>query len=321
MFGRLLDRFKSLRAVVVGDLMLDEYIQGKATRISPEAPVMVVRHNSTKRVPGGAANVAQNIVALGASTDVIGVVGEDEAGDLLCQALVAAGLGEAQLLRDPDRKTTRKTRVLADHAHQVLRIDSEDDTPLSAEIEEEILARLKGKLKDANVLVLSDYLKGGLTAAVAKEAVAHAKALGVPVVVNPKPRSAANYAGADLISLNRAEAADALGLHRGLQDSQAEVAAGGLRDKLGSAALITLGESGMVAASQSRICRVQAPLVEVYDTAGAGDTVVAAAALGMAAVGFEKLIFELAAQTAACVVRHTGVVTPSAKDLAAIRAL
>lgn len=320
-FGCLLDRFRELRALVVGDLMLDEYIEGKAARISPEAPVMVVRHQLTRRVPGGAANVAKNILALGASTEVVGVVGDDHAGALLSGALGELPFSNVALVTETGRKTTRKTRILADHAYQVLRIDSEDDGTLSPDAEESVAKNVETRLKNADVLVLSDYLKGGVTATIARRSLDVARALGIPVVVNPKPRSAPTYAGADLISMNRFEAADALGLQRDLPDSQAEIAATTLREKYASAMLITMGESGMVAASTGRVCRVHAPRVEVYDTAGAGDTVVGTVALGMAAIGFEKQVFELAAQAAACVVKRVGVATPSAEDLAAIRAL
>lgn len=305
-----------MKAVVIGDLMLDEYIFGKAARISPEAPVMVIRQTSTDRVPGGAANVARNLVALGAETQVLGVIGCDEAGEHLKQSLRDHGLQAERLVTDASRPTTRKTRVVANHAHQVLRIDHEEEASASSEVEGRLIEAGSELVDGADVVVLSDYLKGALTPGVVERLITVAKERGVPVVVNPKPRSLRMYAGATLASLNRSEAAETLGRWQGLSDAEAPSAA---REILGGfgveSVLVTLGESGMVAAGASDV-RVEAPRVEVYDTAGAGDTVVATVALGLAAVGFAPAVFELAAETSASVVKHVGVATPSAEDLA-----
>jgi D-beta-D-heptose 7-phosphate kinase/D-beta-D-heptose 1-phosphate adenosyltransferase len=317
--SELLDQIQGVKAVVVGDLMLDEYIFGRATRISPEAPVMVVRHQRTSRVPGGAANVARNMIALGAEARTIGVAGCDEAGNLLENSLIENGFTGALLLRDPARSTTRKTRVLADHTHQVIRIDHEDDDAVSQEIQEKIVAATIKAMQDCSVVVLSDYLKGVLTEAVAQEIIQYARQLGRAVVVNPKPRSLGYYRGANLVSLNRAEASEVLGNYQGLGDQDSQSGAAEILKRAGTdAVLVTLGESGMSAAGPESFF-VAAPKVEVYDTAGAGDTVVATVALGLAATGYRREVFELAAQTAGCVVRHVGVATPSVSDLEAIR--
>lgn len=315
--GELVRSFAGLRAVVVGDLMLDEYLFGRASRISPEAPVMVVRHLDTKRVPGGAANVARNISAMGGSVSVIGVVGDDEAGRFLAETLSQGGA--ANLVVDATRQTTRKTRVLADHAHQVLRIDAEDDDPIPSEAETRLIDAIQAALSQADVMVLSDYLKGALTPTVAREAVARARAAGVPVVVNPKPRSLAQYEGASLISLNRAEATEAMGEARPLSEAAAAEAAQSLRDQChADAVLVTLGDAGMVAAAHD-VIRVHAPRVEVADPAGAGDTVIATVALGVARLGVsEPAVYEAAAQMSAAVVQHVGVAVPSPDDLIGI---
>lgn len=314
--GELLRRFDGLKAVVIGDLMLDEYIFGKAARISPEAPVMVIRQTHTDRLPGGAANVARNLQALGAQTRVLGVIGCDEAGEVLRQSLRDQGMDADHLVADGDRPTTRKTRIVADHSHQVLRIDHEAETTVSNEVEDRMLDVATEMAAHCDVIVLSDYLKGALTPRLAAGVIEVAKKKKIPVVVNPKPRSLPIYAGANLVSLNRSEAAEVLGLFRGLPDDQAKQAATDIR-KMHSleSVLVTLGESGMVAVGSSDV-KVDAPRVEVYDTAGAGDTVIATVALGIAAVGFDQAVFELAAQTAASVVKHVGVATPSKEDLA-----
>ncbi|MEA2552403.1 MAG: hypothetical protein QOJ65_579 [Fimbriimonadaceae bacterium] len=317
--GELLSRFQGLRALVIGDLMLDEYIFGRAARISPEAPVMVIRQTSTDRLPGGAANVARNLQALGAHTRILGVIGCDDAGEFLRQSLRDQGLEAEHLVTDASRPTTRKTRVVADHSHQVLRIDHEEEAAVPSDVESRLVDTALAMADQADVIVLSDYLKGALTGLLAQQVIAKAKERGVPIVVNPKPRSVPLYAGATLTSLNRSEAAELLGLWNGLPHSEAPQAARKiLEEQKVDSVLITLGEGGMVAVGPSEV-RVEAPRVEVYDTAGAGDTVIATVALGLAAIGFDKAVFELAAQTAASVVKHVGVATPSREDLDRMR--
>lgn len=318
-FAELLNRFTGIRALVVGDLMLDEYHFGRATRISPEAPVMVIRHERSEIVPGGAANVALNIRALGGEPTLIGVSGSDPAGDQLSESLVRQGLAVGAIARDAGRPTTRKTRIVADHSHQVLRMDSENDAPIPPPVEDEVVQALERFVGESDVVVLSDYLKGTLTPRVASRAIELARGKGVPVAVNPKPRSLDQYHRATLISLNRVETAEATRRHGGLPDSDALAAAEEVRQRLeAEAVLVTLGEAGMVAVGAHPL-RIPAPKVEVYDTAGAGDTVIATVSLGIAAAGYGKEVFELAAQTSACVVRHVGVATPSSSDLAQIR--
>lgn len=298
--------------------MLDEYIHGRATRISPEAPVMVVRHERTHAVPGGAANVAHNLAALGAIPTVIGVVGSDSAGEVLTNALVAGGTATSLVL-DPNRPTTRKTRVLADQAHQILRIDDEDDSPVSGEVEERLIDAVREAARNADVILLSDYLKGVLTRRVVESALeGNTK---VPVIANAKPRSLSLYRGLSLVQINRAEAIGALGVDS-LPDAEAVAQCEVLRERTAcESLLVTLGASGMVATKVGgEHCRVASPRVEVFDTAGAGDTVISTVALGVASVGFREEIFSLATLTSAAVVRKVGVAVPSDQDLAEIAA-
>lgn len=316
--GDVLKAIRGRKALVVGDLMLDEYIVGRATRISPEAPVMVIRQQSTMSMPGGAANVAKNVIALGGYATILGIVGCDAAAETLKHALAEQHIDHASLVHDPARPTTRKTRVLADHAHQVLRIDHEDEEPLSSQAEEDLLGQALALVDEHDVIVLSDYLKGALTEKVAGEIIAHARRKGIPTVVNPKPRSLHQYRGATVISLNRAEASEALGCWQGIADEDALGAASQLREKLGvEKTLITLGESGLVASAEESFV-VPAPKVAVYDTAGAGDTIVATVALGAAASADFRATLTLAAEAAAAVVRRVGVATPTQEDLDAI---
>lgn len=322
--GELLDRLRGVKALVVGDLMLDEYIFGRATRISPEAPVMVVRQQRTAAVPGGAANVALNVAALGAQVSLVGVTGNDEAGRLLTNALRESALSGDGLIVDDERPTTRKTRILADSAHQVLRIDHEFEAALSEQVEGRLIERVLAQTELADVVILSDYLKGTLTPNLARAVLDACKAAGKPVVVNPKPSSFKNYSGATLLSLNRSETAQAVGWadlnafgSQGARDLP-QRAAQALRSELAvDHILVTLGEQGMC----TEDLWVSAPAVAVYDTAGAGDTVVATVALGLRAVGYKQEVFDLAAQTSAAVVKKVGVAVPSPEDLEDIRRL
>jgi rfaE bifunctional protein kinase chain/domain len=320
-FAELLASFQKTRALVVGDLMLDEYIFGKVTRISQEAPVMVVRQSTTRSVPGGAANVAANMVAMGADTRIIGVLGADAAGDTLAAALAGWGIGEEDLIRDPSRPTTRKTRVVANHSHQVLRIDHEEETPVSGAVEQAVLDRALAAMTSVDVVLISDYVKGAVTSKIIQEIVREGKRLSVPVVANPKPQSLPFYAGAFLLSLNQYEVGDFLHLGGGVPPAMAERAALDLRERLGvDCVLVTLGANGMAAAAEETFS-VPAVKVELYDEAGAGDTVIATVALGVGAKAFSKQLLHLAAQTAGSVVQKVGVTTPTKEDLARIASL
>lgn len=315
--GEILNRFQGRRALVVGDLMLDEYIFGQATRISQEAPVMVVRQSGTRAVPGGAANVAGNMVAMGASVSMVGVVGEDAPGATLASSLETFGV-EATLVRDASRPTTRKTRILANHAHQVLRVDHEDETPVTGLVEDEVLDRSLAAMSGVDVVLVSDYTKGAVTGRIIRGLVQEGRRLGVPVVANPKPKSLPYYEGAALVSLNRYEAGNAAGLGRGVTADEAEGVARELRERLGVGHLVvTLGGDGMAAAGETSF-RIPAVPVEVYDEAGAGDTVIATVALGIGADAFSRELLVLATHTAAAVIRKVGVAVPSADDLAEI---
>jgi len=320
-FAELLASFQKTRALVVGDIMLDEYVFGRATRISQEAPVMVVKQVSTRSVPGGAANVASNMVAMGAQTKMVGVLGHDAPGDTLVSALAGWGIDEHNLIRDPSRPTTRKTRIVANHAHQVLRIDHEAEAPISGDVESAVLDRAIAAMDSVDVVLISDYTKGAVTPAIIEAIVSEGKKRSVPVVANAKPKSLPNYRGATLVSLNQYEAGDALRLGRGVPHDQAEQAASELREVLGvECVLITLGAGGIAAAAKETFS-VPAVIVELYDEAGAGDTVIATVALGVGVNAFSQKLLHLAAQTAGSVVQKVGVATPSKEDLARIAAL
>jgi D-beta-D-heptose 7-phosphate kinase/D-beta-D-heptose 1-phosphate adenosyltransferase len=316
-FSELLDQFCHLTINVVGDVMLDEYLFGRISRISPEAPVMVVQQESRRCVPGGAANVALNVAALGAQAGVVGVAGNDESGDSLKRALAELPLDDG-LVYVPNRPTTRKTRVVANHSHQVLRIDHETVEPVSSAVGSLITANA---VRPADGILFSDYRKGALTDDVVTAVMAYAKRESVPVFVNAKPESAPLFRGAKLVTVNRSEASGCLGRPIGFPDDALDAAAE-LRERLQvECVVVTLGEDGLATSHPGGNFHFRAPHVEAYDVAGAGDTVVATLALGVATAGFEPKVFELAVQVAAKVVRHVGVVAPTAADLADVRSL
>jgi rfaE bifunctional protein kinase chain/domain len=268
--------FSTARLLVVGDLMLDRYWFGDVERISPEAPVPVVRVRRSEERLGGAANVALNAVVLGAPAVLVGVVGDDEAGRRV-EALARARGIDARLAVDPSLPTTIKLRVIG-RQQQLLRIDFEQAP------DERVLARkfdsLRALIGDAGVLVLSDYGKGGL--AQIREIIALAREAGACVVVDPKGDDWARYAGATVLTPNRAELREVVGAWR----DEADLAerAQHVRRQLGLRwLLLTRSEEGMTLFSDEGALTVPARAREVYDVSGAGDTVVAVLAAMLAA--------------------------------------
>ena len=271
-----------MRALVIGDLMLDEYLWGRAERISPEAPVQVVEVVREDLRLGGAGNVVHNLVALGARVTICSVIGADENGTLLRRAFQEKDVDLAGLFEDPARKTSKKTRVIAAN-QQIVRIDRETRSELSPASAQAILAFLEKRCDDFDVIVVSDYLKGVLTAEVLAAVCTAGRRLGIPVVVDPKGNDYGKYRGATLLTPNRKEAEIASGIAIVDQESL-ERAAGGLLDCLGlDALLITRSEAGM-SLFQKSTAALHIPTVarEVYDVTGAGDTVISVLSLGLA---------------------------------------
>lgn len=280
--ARVLQRFPRTVVWVGGDVMLDEYVEGVVARVSPEAPVPVVAVTRTRHRPGGAANVACNLRALGAGVRLCGVVGEDPAGEALLAACREAGMDVTAVARGGPWVTPRKLRVLAHH-QQLLRLDWEQPRAVEPAVAAELMARWEGVLPLPGALVLSDYAKGFLEPATVQGWIARGRALGVPVLVGPKRRDFGVYRGATVVAPNLRELESAVG--RGLELGEVEAAARGVMALAGVGAMVvTLGEHGMMAIpGEGAAVRVPALRREVYDVTGAGDTALAVLALALAA--------------------------------------
>ena len=309
----LISRFRGTPVLVIGDLMLDRFINGRVTRISPEAPVPVVHFRSEHVRLGGAANVAHNLAALGADVTLVGVTGADAASARLRAELTRAGVGCGELVEDPSRPTVEKVRIVTERNQQVARIDYENDTEVSDTIEAQLVERITSGASTARVLLVSDYLKGAITRAVMNAAVAHSRRM--PVLVDPKIPHLDSYAGATLITPNQQEAETAT--HRRIRsDEDAWQAALEFRARAKcDAVLVTRGEQGMWLSSAEAEGAIPATAREVSDVTGAGDTVIAtlAVALASGATLLEAAI--LANHAAAVVVGKFGPATIGRDEL------
>jgi len=279
-----LEKFRGLTAWVVGDLMVDEYLSGSVDRISPEAPVPVVRVRNAEQRLGGAANVARQCAALGAKTVLAGTVGSDPAGAALLAQCAQAAIDTRAVVEQADRHTTRKLRVLGP-AQQLIRVDWEDTTPCSGATTDAMLkALLAGPPPD--VIILSDYAKGSLTARAIDSLIAYGREHGCPVLVDPKDRDFRRYRGASVVTPNLRELEQAAGRTFDAADVEALAAAARqLIDSAGlGALLVTRGEHGMLAVPGGGEIRV-IPAVKraVFDVTGAGDTGIAVLALAVGA--------------------------------------
>ncbi len=274
--------FAKQRIVVVGDLMLDRYLWGKVERISPEAPIPVLHLQRETEVLGGAANVAHNLVGLGAQVAIAGVVGSDDAGTNLKQALTVAQIDQLAVPTLTDRPTTCKTRVMG-HRQQMLRIDHENCRPLSSFAEAQLRDACVAALPTTDALLLSDYAKGVLSESLCATLIEQARAHGVPVLVDPKGRDFARYRGATLITPNRTELAQALGLAASDLPALLEAGAKARIHWALDWLVVTLGELGLALIGDHGITQLPAQAREVFDVSGAGDTVIAVLTVALSA--------------------------------------
>jgi D-beta-D-heptose 7-phosphate kinase / D-beta-D-heptose 1-phosphate adenosyltransferase len=317
----ILDRYPGMHVWVIGDLMLDEYVMGAVERISPEAPVPVVRVRETEHRLGGAANVARQVAALGASVSLAGVIGDDATGDDFLRLCAVANIDTRAVIRLAERRTTRKLRVLG-HSQQLLRLDWEDVKPCGPQATVRIVSKLADGARP-HAIILSDYAKGVLT----PESIASVTALrgNAPVVVDPKHRDFTRYRGATTITPNLRELEAAAGLTLDVDDTKAIAAAA--RPLAATAGLdamvVTLGDRGMlVVPLQGQDVAVPAIQRAVYDVTGAGDTAISVLALSLAAGSSLLEAAQLANAAAGVSVGQIGAVAvdaPSIRDALAAR--
>ena len=313
-FGRV----KGTRVLCVGDVMLDRFLYGHVDRVSPEAPIPVLRVDREASMLGGAGNVARNLVALGAHPTFISVVGDDAAGHEVTRLVGALETAEPRLLVDRGRPTTIKTRYVAG-GQQLLRADHETTAPVSAAVAADIVQLAADAIGDCRVVVLSDYAKGVLTADVVSAIVARAKAAGVPVVVDPKGVDFARYRGADLLTPNRRELAEATQMPAGDDAQIVDAARSLIRRCAVAGVLATRGGEGMtLVTAAGAVSHLPSVAREVFDVSGAGDTVLAtlAAALG---AGIEwATAAHLANIAAGIVVGKTGTAVATPAEIARV---
>jgi D-beta-D-heptose 7-phosphate kinase/D-beta-D-heptose 1-phosphate adenosyltransferase len=310
----VIDQLLGSRVLVIGDVMLDEYLKGNVSRISPEAPVPILEVKSHEYTLGGAANAAANICALGGASTVIGLKGTDENARILTQRLRDHGIGD-EVEADPARPTSTKTRFVA-QAQQIMRVDRENTTRADGDVADKLRARIDKAVASTQAVVLSDYNKGVITPEIAQHAIRAARRAGVPVVVDPKKASFTCYAGATVITPNLHELEIAAPRHDTFEMDHAATSL--LAHVDGSAILVTRSADGMTLfRSGEQPFHVPALAKEVYDVTGAGDTVVATVALALAAGARLEPAIELASVAAAVSVSKRGTSTVTASELQA----
>lgn len=310
-----IQRFPQASVLVIGDLILDHYIWGRVSRISPEAPVPVVHVDSESMRLGGAANVFNNVLALGGKADLCGIIGADESGRRLLKELGPRRSGRGGVVIDHDRPTTRKSRVIA-HNQQVVRYDVERRGEPKPLLQKRMLRYVESRLRELSCVVVSDYAKGVITAALMSELTRLAALRRVPVIVDPKVEHFSYYKGVTVITPNHLEATQAAGLH-GDSDQTVQEAGATIRQRLGcQTVLITRGEKGMSLFEGEGVSwHIPTRARQVFDVTGAGDTVVGTMALALATGASMRESATLANQAAGIVVGQVGTATVTAKQL------
>jgi len=302
----------------IGDLMLDEFVYGDVSRISPEAPAPVIAAKRSETMIGGAGNVARNLVSLGARCIFIGLIGDDDAGRALKRALARQRRIDARLVVDKSRQTTRKVRFVSEHfSTHLLRADWESPAHVNRKAEAALIALIAKAMKKADAVVLSDYAKGTLTRRVIRAAIEGARKAGKPVIVDPKGRDYSVYRGATLITPNRQELADATH-STAVTDKEIAAAAMALARSISAkAVLVTRSEAGMTLVGKGAPVHVAAYPVRVRDVSGAGDTVVAVVSAMLAMRADFESAMRAANAAAAVVVGKRGTATLSLAELRA----
>jgi len=313
--NKIISSFSKAKVLVIGDLILDEYIWGKVDRISPEAPVPVVCVDKETYMPGGASNVANNIISLGGKVSIAGVIGDDHRGEALKYLLKEKGVDTDGVVVDKKRPTTLKTRIIAHH-QQVVRIDREKKDEVSPETLERLVSFAMSKIADVDAVIIEDYGKGTITAPLLRKLVKFAKENKKIITVDPKENHFTYYKGVTAITPNHKEASGATGIMIKNEASLKRAGLKMLKNLNCQTALITLGENGMCLFEKSgKINHIPTAAQEVFDVSGAGDTVIACFAVSMASGATALNAAELSNIAAGIVVGKVGAAVTTQKEL------
>jgi len=318
----LIDKVRSIQStkkqpsiLVIGDLMIDHYIWGSASRLSPEAPVPIVNVKNESTTLGGAGNVVQNLVALGAKVTVAGVIGNDATGIQLIEILESEGVKTNTIIKDHSRSTTIKTRVLVG-SHQLVRVDREVTDPISKELEDELISKLNTSIDSADIIIFSDYNKGLFAPALTQRLIKIASEHQKKVIIDPKGLNYEKYKGAWLIKPNRKELAEAAKTEKISNITDVQNAAKSIFLQTETSYLIvTLSEEGMAIVTEQTSKLLPVKATEVFDVTGAGDTVIATIAYFVALGIPVEEACELANHAAAIVIRHIGSATTTIDEI------
>jgi len=301
--------------LVIGDLMIDHYIWGNASRLSPEAPVPIVNVKDESVTLGGAGNVVQNLVSLGAKVTIAGLIGVDSSGADLINILRSENVNTDAIITDASRPTTVKTRVLAGR-HQLVRIDRETTDPVSKELEDELADKLTAIIDKADIIIFSDYNKGLFAPALTQRLIKIAAGHGKKVIIDPKGLNYEKYNGAYLIKPNRKELAEAAKAESIKNIDEVREAAKVIFSQTQTEYLIvTLSEDGMAIITEQSSKLLPVKATEVFDVTGAGDTVIATIAYFIASGFTVEEACDLANHAAAIVIRHVGSATTTIEDI------
>ncbi len=310
----IIDNFSKFKIMVIGDIILDEYIWGKANRLSPEAPVPVLNVNKYSYILGGAANVAHNIQTLGGQVFLAGVVGNDFQAEKLNQILNENNIDTSCIIQAKERPTTVKTRLITHNHQQLARFDKETKESISETTEQIILNKISESINKVDLILLSDYAKGVLTSSLIQEIIKLSKNNNKPILVDPKGLDFTKYTGATLITPNRLEAETAT---KSSTDTKPEILAQRIKQQLDAEhVLVTLGEDGILIHSKDKNKTIPAVTSEVYDVTGAGDSLISAISLALLATNSDIETTVIIGNYAAGVaVRKIGTTAVTPKEL------
>ncbi|CAM3669743.1 D-glycero-beta-D-manno-heptose-7-phosphate kinase [Mucilaginibacter galii] len=318
----LIDKLRSViqtgkqpNILVIGDLMIDHYVWGDATRLSPEAPVPVVNVKSESTTLGGAANVAQNLISMGAKVVLGGLVGDDVSGGQLTTILEQEGIDTCCIIKDSSRPTTVKTRVLAG-SHQLVRVDREVTDAIAVDLEDELLKKLKDCIAQTDIVLFSDYNKGLFSPSLTQRLIAAINEQGKKIIVDPKGLNYSKYKDVYIIKPNRKELTEAAKAEKIKTIDDLQQASKTIFEQTGVEYLVvTLSEEGMAIVSELTYKLLPVKATEVFDVTGAGDTVLAAMAYFIASGMSVEEACELANHAAAIVIRRVGSATTTLAEI------